>query len=118
MRPEPLGKTEMAEASSTEEVITLRIRFKSDTLEKFIERYAADLTQNEIFIRTRDPLPVATALALDFSLNDGTALIAGRGSVAWTRGPELTREAPSGMGIRFEGLTGPSREMLAKILEA
>ena len=84
----------MAEASSTEDVITLRIRFKSETLEKFTERYAADLTQNEIFIRTRDPLPVGTTLALDLSLHDGSPLIAGRGSVAWTRGPELTREPP------------------------
>ncbi len=108
----------MAEASSTEDVITLRIRFKSETLEKFTERYAADLTQNEIFIRTRDPLPVGTMLALDLSLNDGSVLIVGRGSVAWTRGPELTREAPSGMGIRFEALNAPSRTMLARILEA
>jgi uncharacterized protein (TIGR02266 family) len=108
----------MAEASSTEDVITLRIRFKSDTLEKFTERYAADLTQNEIFIRTRDPLPVGTNLALDLSLHDGSSLITGRGSVAWTRGPELTRDAPSGMGIRFDALTGGSRQMLQRILEA
>ena len=108
----------MSEASSTEDVITLRIRFRSETFEKFTERYAADLTQNEIFIRTREPLPVGSSLALDFSLNDGSPLISGRGSVAWTRGPELTQQAPSGMGIRFESLTGPSRQMLANILEA
>ena len=88
----------MAEASSTEDVITLRIRFKSETLEKFTERYAADLTQNEIFIRTRDPLPVGTALALDLSLHDGTSLITGRGSVAWTRGPRADARRALGHG--------------------
>jgi hypothetical protein len=50
----------MAEASSTEEGITLRIRFKSETLEKFAERYAADIGPGEIFVRTREPLAVLT----------------------------------------------------------
>ena len=58
----------MAEASSTEDVITLRIRFKSETLEKFAERYAADLGPNEVFVRTREPLSVGTPLNFDFTL--------------------------------------------------
>jgi uncharacterized protein (TIGR02266 family) len=118
MRPDPPWKTEMAEASSTEDVITLRIRFKSETFEKFAERYAADLTRDEIFIRAREPLPVGSILALDFTLNDGTPLIRGRGTVEWTRDSELFPGAPPGMGIRFGTLSDDSRQMLGRILEA
>jgi uncharacterized protein (TIGR02266 family) len=107
----------MAEASSTEEGITLRIRFKSETLEKFAERYAADIGPGEIFVRTREPLGVGTPLNFDFTLHDGSPLLAGRGSVAWTREPDLSRPEPSGMGIRFDNLTPIGQQMLGRILE-
>ena len=100
----------MAEASSTEDVITLRIRFKSETLEKFIERYAADLGPNEVFVRTREPLPVGTPLALRLhACTTAAPLIAGRGTVIWTREPDVARTEPAGMGIRFDNLTPHSR---------
>ena len=95
----------MAEASSTEDVITLRIRFKSETLEKFAERYAVDLGPNEVFVRTREPLPVGTTLNFDFTLHDGSPLLAGRGTVIWAREPDVARTEPAGMGIRFDNLT-------------
>ena len=107
----------MAEASSTEDVITLRIRFKSETLEKFAERYAVDLGPNEVFVRTREPLPVGTALNFDFTLQDGSPLLAGRGTVIWAREPDVARTEPAGMGIRFDNLTPHSRQVLSQILE-
>ena len=108
----------MAEASSTEDVITLRIRFKSETLEKFAERYAADLTPNEIFIRTREPLPGrddarAGVHAQRWQLVDLRARL---GVVDPRPGGGARRTA--GMGIRFETLNGGSRQMLGRILEA
>ena len=33
--------------------VTLKIKFKSETLEQFIERYAVDVSQGGIFIRTK-----------------------------------------------------------------
>jgi uncharacterized protein (TIGR02266 family) len=110
----------MAEASSTEDVVTLRIRFKSETVEKFAERYAADLGPDEVFVRTREPLAVGTPLQFDFTLNDGSPLLAGRGTVTWSREPNLeaARTEPAGMGIRFEVLSTTSRLMLGRILDA
>src|SRR5262245_20981739 len=95
----------MADPSSADDVITLRIRFKSETLEKFIEKYAVDLSPGEVFVRTREPLAVGTSLVFDFSLHDGTPLIAGNGTVAWVRELDPSKPFAPGMGIRFDELT-------------
>ncbi len=42
--------------------ITLKIKFKSGSLEQFIERYSVDVSRGGIFIRTKEPLAVGTAL--------------------------------------------------------
>src|SRR5688500_19181011 len=107
----------MAEASSTEEGITLRIRFKSETLEKFVQRYAADIGPAEFFVRTREPLAVGTLLNFEFTLNDGGPLLSGRGTVAWTREPDLSRPEPSGMAVRYDRLTPGGQQLLGRLLE-
>ena len=53
----------------------LRIKFRSASLEQFIERYAADVSRGGIFIRTREPLAVGTQLRLELQLQDMTPLI-------------------------------------------
>lgn len=99
-----------------DEVVTLRIKFKSENLDKFIERYAVDVSPGGIFVRTREPLAVGTPVAFDFSLHDGTALVAGTGVVVWVREPDPARAASPGMGLRFDKLTAASQSMLTKIL--
>ena len=48
--------------------VTLKIKFKSETLEQFIERYAVDVSQGGIFIRTKEPLAVGTQMKFEFQL--------------------------------------------------
>ena len=108
----------MAEASSTEDVITLRIRFKSETLERFIERYGGDLGPDEVFVRTRQPLSSGTPIAFDFTLNDSTPLLDGRGVVIWTRTVDESHAGPPGMGIKFTSLSAQSWQTLRKVLAA
>ena len=97
--------------------VTLKIKFKSATLEQFIERYAVDVSHGGIFIRTKDPLPVGTTMRFEFQLKDATPLIKGAGTVVWTRehDPSRTGVAP-GMGVRFDRLADGSREVLDQIL--
>src|SRR5262249_52415386 len=73
--------------------VTLKIKFKSETLEQFIERYAVDVSQGGIFIRTKDPLAVGTQMKFEFQLRDASPLIAGEGTVVWTRENDPTRPA-------------------------
>ena len=71
--------------------VTLKIKFKSETLEQFIERYAVDVSQGGIFIRTKEPLAVGTQMKFEFQLRDASPLIAGEGTVVWTRENDPSR---------------------------
>jgi uncharacterized protein (TIGR02266 family) len=97
--------------------VTLKIKFKSETLEQFIERYAVDVSQGGIFIRTKEPLAVGTQMKFEFQLRDASPLIAGEGTVVWTRENDPSRPAIApGMGVRFDRLADGSQTVLEKIL--
>jgi uncharacterized protein (TIGR02266 family) len=97
--------------------VTLKIKFKSSTLEQFIERYSVDISHGGIFIRTKDPLPVGTNLKFEFQLKDASPLIVGDGTVVWTRDFDPTRSGVApGMGVRFDRLPSESQEVLERIL--
>src|SRR5215813_2679256 len=97
--------------------VTLKIKFKSETLEQFIERYAVDVSQGGIFIRTKDPLAVGTQMKFEFQLRDASPLIAGEGTVVWTRDNDPSRPAIApGMGVRFDRLADGSQTVLERIL--
>jgi uncharacterized protein (TIGR02266 family) len=97
--------------------VTLKIKFKSETLEQFIERYAVDVSQGGIFIRTKEPLAVGTQMKFEFQLRDASPLIAGEGTVVWTRENDPSRPAIApGMGVRFDRLAEGSQGVLEKIL--
>ena len=108
----------MDQSSSPESnALTLRIKFKSASLEEFISRYGVDVSPGGIFIRTRQPVDVGTTLQFDFSLADGSSLLAGLGTVAWIRenDPSRTNNVP-GMGLRFDKLTVESQQNHQTIL--
>lgn len=97
--------------------ITLKIKFKSGTVDQFIERYSVDISRGGIFIRTKDPLPLGTTLRFEFQLQDTSSLITGDGSVVWTRTSDAAHPGVApGMGVRFDKLTGPSQQVLDRIL--
>src|SRR6185436_13909720 len=97
--------------------VTLKIKFKSATLDQFIERYSVDVSHGGIFIRTKDPLAVGTQLRFEFQLQDASPLISGDGTVVWTRefDPSRVGVAP-GMGVRFDRLAPESQPVLEQIL--
>src|SRR5262245_43092859 len=97
--------------------VTLKIKFKSSTLDQFIERYSVDVSHGGIFIRTKDPLPVGTQLRFEFQLQDASPLISGEGTVVWTREHDPARGGVApGMGVRFDRLAPESQSVLEQIL--
>ncbi|MEZ4362547.1 MAG: TIGR02266 family protein [Kofleriaceae bacterium] len=97
--------------------VTLKVKFKSQTLEQFIERYAVDVSQGGIFIRTKDPQAVGTQMKFEFQLRDGAPLIGGEGTVVWIREFDPARPAIApGMGVRFDRLADGSVAVLEQIL--
>src|SRR5688572_21440252 len=97
--------------------VTLKIKFKSENLAQFIERYSVDVSRGGIFIRTKDPLPVGTPLTFEFHLQDNSPLVAGDGTVVWIREHDPNRQGVApGMGVRFDKLTPESQVILERIL--
>src|SRR4051812_48307278 len=116
----PIGRTALADPNTRQgkrTPVTLKIKFKSETLEQFIERYAVDVSQGGIFIRTKEPLAVGTQMKFEFQLRDASPLIAGEGTVVWTRENDPSRPAIApGMGVRFDKLLEGSQAVLERIL--
>ncbi|MFW5878335.1 MAG: PilZ domain-containing protein, partial [Myxococcota bacterium] len=75
----------------------------------------ADLSLSGAFIRSDDPLPVGTRVALKFTLIlDEIETIEGEGRVVRVEPPGGDR--PSGMGVVFTELTSFSRSLLQRLL--
>lgn len=107
----------MSDEADAKQLVTLKIKFKSDTPEHFISRYAQDVSPGGIFIRTKKPLAPGTMVRFDFQLAGGTSIVSGEGTVAWIRELDVTRpNAAAGMGLRFDRLVAGSQEMLDRIL--
>ena len=99
-------------------LLSLKIRFKSTTLEDFIERYSSDISRGGVFIKAKKPLAVGTLLKFEFLLQDQSTLIHGVGRVVWRRDPsEGDAQSTSGMGIKFIKMDPESRALVQRIAE-
>jgi len=108
---------EQPPSKETRVPVNLRIKFRSETIEQFVERYAVDVSRCGIFIRTREPLAVGTQLKFDFQLQDTSPLMAGEGTVVLIREYDPSRAGVTpGMGVRFDKLTPASQPVLDRIL--
>ncbi len=109
----------MADArKDTRSLLSLKIRYKSATLEDFIERYSIDISRGGVFIKAKKPLAVGTLLKFEFMLQDQSRLIHGVGRVVWRRDEtEADAQNPSGMGIKFIKMDAESRSIVQRIAE-
>ncbi len=85
------------------------------SVDEFLAEYVANISRSGAFIRTDDPLPVGTRVALKFTvIMDELETIEGVGMVVRRvppGGPE-----PAGMGVVFTELTAYSRALIEKIM--
>ena len=109
----------MAEARKDKRtLLSLKIRYKSATLEDFIERYSSDISRGGVFIKAKKPLAVGTLLKFEFMLQDESTLIHGVGRVVWRREQaDATADDPPGMGIKFIKMDSSSRAVVQKIAD-
>ena len=99
-------------------LLSLKIRYKSATLEDFIERYSTDISRGGVFIKAKKPLAVGTLLKFEFMLQDQSTLIHGVGRVAWRRDPEEADSTnPPGMGLKFIKMDPESRSVVQQVVE-
>jgi uncharacterized protein (TIGR02266 family) len=98
----------------------MRIKLKYPDVETFIQKYAVNISRGGIFIATKTPKPVGTALRFEFLLANsdaGQSIIRGEGQVQWTR--EFDPQQPNkahGMGVRFLRLDEESQAIVDRAL--
>src|SRR4051794_22713624 len=98
--------------------VSLKVRFKSATVDEFIEHYSKDVSRGGIFIKSSQPMAVGTLLKFQFQLKDESQLIRGVGRVVWSRAEEdAGSDQPSGMGIKFIKMDPESKAMVDRIVE-
>ncbi|MEQ8723123.1 MAG: TIGR02266 family protein, partial [Sandaracinaceae bacterium] len=96
--------------------ISLKVRFKSATLDEFIEQYSVDISRGGIFIKSKTPMSVGTLLKFEFQLKDESRLIHGVGRVVWKR-ESGDGDDPPGMGIKFIKMDPESRALVEQMVQ-
>lgn len=96
----------------------LKVRCKSGTVEDFTARYAVDFAHDGVFVKTRSPFAVGTSMRFEFQLKDGTAILGGRGRVAWTREKDDGPTRAAGMGLAFGDMGAEARVVLDRLVAA
>jgi uncharacterized protein (TIGR02266 family) len=100
-------------------IVSLNVRYKSATVDEFIDNHSHDVSRGGLFIKTSSPFPPGTLLKFEIRIAGDKAVIAGVGRVVWKRetaqaGPEV----PAGMGVKFIKIDDASRSVIDKLVES
>lgn len=93
------------------------VRLDFPQLADFVREYSADISLGGMFIKTSRPQPVGTSFRFECRLADDFKIIQGQATVMWVREKEEGPRRPAGMGVRFDELTGDSRELIFRIVD-
>src|ERR1019366_338945 len=97
-------------------IVSLNVRYKSATVDEFIENHAHDVSRGGIYIKTANPFPPGTLLKFEIRLASDQAVIAGVGRVVWKRdASQGTGERPAGMGVKFIKIDEPSKGVIDRL---
>src|SRR5215510_11269690 len=96
---------------------SLKVKYKSATVDQFIEQFGTDVSRGGIFIKTKKPIEIGALLKLELQLNDASPVIHGIGRVCWRRENSADPNVPSGMGIKFVKLEPESKTIVERIVQ-
>ncbi|MFO7179979.1 MAG: TIGR02266 family protein, partial [Pseudomonadota bacterium] len=100
-------------------VLSMTVRYKSATLDEFIEHHSHDVSRGGMFIKTPSPFPPGTLLKFEVKLADEKRVMQGVGRVVWKREvAESTESRPAGMGVKFIKIDEESRRTIDRLVAA
>jgi uncharacterized protein (TIGR02266 family) len=98
-------------------IVSLNVRYKSATVDEFIENHAHDVSRGGIYIKTATPFPSGTLLKFEIRLASDQTVITGVGRVVWQRDTaQGTSERPSGMGVKFIKVDDTSKAIIDRLV--
>jgi len=100
-------------------VLSMTVRYKSATIDEFIEHHSHDVSRGGIFIKTPSPFPPGTLLKFEIRIQDEQSVLAGVGRVVWKRETAQSgADQPAGMGVKFIKIDDKSKALIAKLVES
>ncbi|MBW2454303.1 MAG: TIGR02266 family protein, partial [Deltaproteobacteria bacterium] len=100
-------------------VLSMTVRYKSATIDDFVEHHSDNVSRGGIFIKTSSPFPPGTLLKFEIRIADDEAVLAGVGRVVWKRDePGELEDEPAGMGVKFIKLDEKSRALISRLVGA
>jgi uncharacterized protein (TIGR02266 family) len=98
-------------------VLTVTVRYKSATLDEFIEHHSHDVSRGGMFIKTVSPFPPGTLLKIEVRIAGDQRVMQGVGRVVWKReSGEAQDGAPAGMGVKFIKIDDASRGVIDQLV--
>jgi len=100
-------------------IVSLSVRFRSMTVDEFIEHEALNIGAHGIYVPTAQPAPLDTLVQLQVRLASGQQIVAGLGRVVWAR--DVTQASAGrapGMGVKFVKLDERSRAFVSNLVTA
>src|ERR1700690_1908649 len=100
-------------------VLSMTVRYKSATLDEFIEHHSHDVSRGGMYIKTPQPFPPGTLLKFEVKIAADQKVMQGVGRVVWRReADEATTEHPAGMGVKFIKLDNESKDIIDQLVTA
>src|SRR5690606_20595121 len=100
-------------------VLTMTVRYKSATIDEFIEHHSHDVSRGGIFIKTPSPFPSGTLLKFELKIAEEQKVMQGVGRVVWKReAGDSGSDSPSGMGVKFIKIDGESKGVIDRLVDA
>ena len=81
-------------------VLSMTVRYKSATVDEFIEHHSHDVSRGGIFIKTPSPFPPGTLLKFEIRIQDEQSVLAGVGRVVWKRSGRRDQTGTEGQAQR------------------
>jgi uncharacterized protein (TIGR02266 family) len=98
-------------------VLTVTVRYKSATLDEFIEHHSHDVSRGGMFIKTVSPFPPGTLLKIEVRIAGDQRVMQGVGRVVWKReSGEAQDGSPAGMGVKFIKIDDASRGVIDQLV--
>ncbi len=98
-------------------VLTMTVRYKSATIDEFIEHHSHDVSRGGIFIKTPSPFLPGTLLKFEIRIADDKPMLQGVGRVVWKRdAPAAGPDKPAGMGVKFIKVDEASRNLIDRLV--
>src|SRR5262249_4340279 len=110
--------TQQSPSDKRAKVVSLLVRYKSGSVDEFINNSSNDVSRHGVFVRSPQPFPVGMLLRFELRLAGEGTVVAGVARVVGKREPtRAAPEKPAGMGLAFVRLEDSSRLVLERLLK-